>query len=114
MKAFNRALLAKQGWRLLKKPQSLLSQIMRAKYYNGLSFWDAQLGSRPSLTWRSIFEVRDPLLSGCRLGSPNELIWHYSNKGEYTVQSAYKLEIQRVRQQQPSTSAMQQVTEPRL
>ncbi|KAL0367155.1 UNVERIFIED_CONTAM: putative mitochondrial protein [Sesamum radiatum] len=75
MKAFNRALLAKQGWRLLKKPLSLLSQIMRAKYYKEQSFWDAQLGSLPSLTWRSIFEVRDLLLSGCRLGSPDVIIW---------------------------------------
>ncbi|KAL0378890.1 UNVERIFIED_CONTAM: putative mitochondrial protein [Sesamum radiatum] len=114
MKAFNRAPLAKQGWRLLKKLLSLLSQIMRTKYYKGQSFWDAQLGSRPSLTWRSIFEVRDLLLSGCRLGSPDAIIWQYSNKGEYSVQSAYKLEVQRMRQQQPSTSSMKRVTEPRL
>ncbi|KAL0290929.1 UNVERIFIED_CONTAM: putative mitochondrial protein [Sesamum calycinum] len=50
LKTFNRALLAKQGWRLIKKPDSLVSQTLKAKYFPGLSFLDAQLGSRPSLT----------------------------------------------------------------
>lgn len=48
---FNKALLAKQGWRLWQSPDSLTAKIMRAKYYNGGSFLEAQLGKISSYAW---------------------------------------------------------------
>ena len=36
--SFNKALLAKQGWRLWQMPNSFLSKIMEAKYYLGAIF----------------------------------------------------------------------------
>jgi hypothetical protein len=36
---FNKALLAKQGWRLLQNPDSLTAKIFQAKYYSNSSFW---------------------------------------------------------------------------
>jgi hypothetical protein len=42
---FNRALLAKQGWRLISKLDSLVAKIMQQKYYPRGAFfrlkWDA-------------------------------------------------------------------------
>jgi hypothetical protein len=45
---FNKALLAKQCWRLIQNPDSLISQIIRAKYYPNSSFLEFELGKRPS------------------------------------------------------------------
>ncbi|XP_019163454.1 PREDICTED: uncharacterized protein LOC109159798 [Ipomoea nil] len=58
---FNLALLAKQGWRLLIYPDSLVARILKAKYYPHSDFLDAQLGNNPSYLWRSIL-AGQPLL----------------------------------------------------
>jgi hypothetical protein len=51
---FNRALLAKQLWRLHSNPQSLVARIFQAKYYARKSMLEAELGIRPSYAWRSL------------------------------------------------------------
>lgn len=61
---FNLALLAKQGWRLLREPQSLLATILRAKYHPNSNFLDARLGHNPSFTWRSIMSGKEILKEG--------------------------------------------------
>ena len=48
--AFNLAMLAKQGWRLLQNPESLVSRLLKAIYFPYSNFWDAQLGTSPSYT----------------------------------------------------------------
>ncbi|KAG7591227.1 Reverse transcriptase domain [Arabidopsis thaliana x Arabidopsis arenosa] len=61
---FNQALLAKQAWRLLTKPSTLLGRVYKARYYNRKGFMDAVIGSRPSYVWRSIIHGRDLLAKG--------------------------------------------------
>ncbi|KAL0444336.1 UNVERIFIED_CONTAM: hypothetical protein Slati_2156300 [Sesamum latifolium] len=107
MKAFNRAMLAKQGWRLITRPNALLRQILRAKYFHGSSFLEASMGSRPSLTWRSLMEARDLLQQGCRRIGSNEFTWHYGSKGRFSVRSAYELKIKIKRRMRPSTSNLE-------
>jgi hypothetical protein len=51
---FNMALLAKQGWRLVKQPDSLAARVYKEKYYPGGTFMSSSLGKRPSYVWRSI------------------------------------------------------------
>lgn len=52
--SFNKALLAKQIWRLLQNPTSLAARIIRAKYYPSKTVLEAKLGNRPSFALRSI------------------------------------------------------------
>lgn len=39
---FNIALLAKQGWRFLTKPKSLVARIFKAKYFSNVDFLGAR------------------------------------------------------------------------
>jgi hypothetical protein len=75
---FNKALLAKQGWRLVQDPNSLVGRIFKAKYYHGGSFLEAKTGSRPSFAWRSILAARELLKEGLqwRVGDGKSIkIW---------------------------------------
>lgn len=67
---FNRALLAKQGWRILRNENSLATKIFKAKYFWNSDYLSAGLGSRPSFVWRSIIWGRGILEKGliCRIG----------------------------------------------
>jgi len=48
LKAFDLALLAKQGWRIQQNPSSLIHRVFKAKYFTSIPFKEAQLGSHPS------------------------------------------------------------------
>jgi hypothetical protein len=54
LQCFNTALLAKQGWRLIQNPDSLVAMVLKEKYFPNGSFLDSQLSKRPSYVWRSI------------------------------------------------------------
>jgi hypothetical protein len=66
LEIFNLALLAKQGWRLIKNLTSMVAQILKEKYYPNGSFLDAQMGRAPSLAWQSIFKAQDLLQGSLR------------------------------------------------
>ncbi|KAL3830578.1 hypothetical protein ACJIZ3_019380 [Penstemon smallii] len=76
--SFNTALLAKQAWRILSRPDSLISRVLRAKYFPNHDLLEAPLGPKPSLTWRSIWGSIHTLQSGLRwrVGDGNTIhIW---------------------------------------
>ena len=55
---FNVALLAKQGWRLITCPDSLLSRVYEARYFPTSSFLEASIGNNPSYAWRKGARIR--------------------------------------------------------
>ncbi|KAL9443800.1 hypothetical protein AB3S75_017056 [Citrus x aurantiifolia] len=64
--SFNHALVAKQGWRLLQYPDSLVAQVLKARYYRHTDFMEVKVGSNPSFIWRSILRGREILQQGTR------------------------------------------------
>jgi hypothetical protein len=78
LECFNMALLAKQGWRLIQNPQSLVARIIKDKYHPGCSFLESELGNRPSFAWRSIWNSKTLLQKGLiwRVGDGNSIkVW---------------------------------------
>jgi hypothetical protein len=59
MESFNVALLAKQVWRLLSKPDSLYAQVLRARYYPDGNLLNTKPKSGSSYTWQSILAGLD-------------------------------------------------------
>ena len=93
LKTFNMALLAKQGWRIIQQPQSLVARVFKAKYFASREFMTTNLGNRPSYAWRSISMAREVLKLGMRwhIGDGRSVkIWHdpwLPLKGSFMVHS---------------------------
>ena len=90
LKNFNLALLAKQGWRILQQPNSLVHRVYKAKYFLKETFLDAQVGRRPSYVWRSILAVRDIIKKGSRWCIGNGQRIHIWNDSWIPSQSSSK------------------------
>lgn len=71
LSVFNDALLGRQAWRLIRKPDSLLGQVMKAKYYPNRSFLEASLGQSCSFSWKSIWSSKALIKEG--------MIWRVGN-----------------------------------
>jgi hypothetical protein len=54
---FNKAMLAKQVWRLHSAPNSLVSQCLKAKYYPNTDIFHSLQGRQSSYAWQSIHQA---------------------------------------------------------
>lgn len=64
MRKFNISLLAKQRWRIITQPDSLLSLVFKAKYFHEIDYMHSTLGINPSYVWRSIWATKGVLEKG--------------------------------------------------
>ena len=64
MAQFNISLLAKQGWRIINNPNSLVALVLKAKYFPSVDFLNSQLGNNISYTWKSIWAAKGILAEG--------------------------------------------------
>lgn len=63
---FNKALIAKQVWRIINKPISLVSRLLKSIYFPNSSIVQAKQGSNPSVLWKSFIWGREVLQLGLR------------------------------------------------
>jgi hypothetical protein len=78
LRLFNKALLARQAWRLIQYPDSLCAQLLKAKYYHCGELVDTVFPGEASPTWRAIEYGLDLLKHGIiwRIGSGSKVhIW---------------------------------------
>ncbi|KAL9448689.1 hypothetical protein AB3S75_016060 [Citrus x aurantiifolia] len=66
LSSFNQALVAKQGWRIMQSPNSLVAKVLKARYFKHDGFMNAKLGSKPSFVWRSVLWGRQVIQKGSR------------------------------------------------
>ncbi|CAL8148886.1 unnamed protein product [Prunus armeniaca] len=66
LELFNKALVAKQCWRLLTNEQSMIHKVLKARYFPNCNFLAAGKGRASSYVWRSLIWGRELLLSGLR------------------------------------------------
>ena len=66
IQAFNIAMLAKQGWRMLSNPSSLMAHLYKVNYYPNGDVLNASLGS-PSYAYKSIHKSLEVIKQGTRL-----------------------------------------------
>lgn len=57
--SFNCALLAKQVWRIIHDPNSLMAKVLKGWYFKHSDIMKADLGNNPSFVWRSLLWGRD-------------------------------------------------------
>ncbi|XP_050217755.1 uncharacterized mitochondrial protein AtMg00310-like [Mercurialis annua] len=76
LQSFNKALLAKQGWNLLKNPDSLLARIWKQRYFKDGNFLNAGCPRMASYTWKSLMWAREVLVEGLRwrVGSGRDIL----------------------------------------
>lgn len=63
---FNLAMLAKISWRVLMKPESMLSMVLRDKYFLNSYFLEASQRNKSSWGWKGILLGRQVLNRGVR------------------------------------------------
>ncbi|KAL5558507.1 hypothetical protein UlMin_034718 [Ulmus minor] len=79
LRSFNRALLAKQAWRIHSSPTSLVSRVLKGFYFQTSSFLQVKANSTSSFVWRSILWGRGLYMQGIRrkIGSGEDtFIYH--------------------------------------
>ena len=75
LRAFNLAMLAKQGWRLLHDKNSLVFQCLKDRYFPRTCLFAAKESPNFSFVWKSIVAAFPILKSGCcwRVGNGNSI-----------------------------------------
>ncbi|KAL5552091.1 hypothetical protein UlMin_002267 [Ulmus minor] len=79
LRLFNKAILAKQAWRIHSNPTSLAARVLQGFYFQKSSFLQVKVNSSSSFIWRSILWGRELYKQGlrCKIGSgQNTYVYH--------------------------------------
>ena len=84
LQAFNLTMLAKQDWRILTNPDSLVARVYKARYFPHDDILNSKKGYSPSYAWRSIHNSLEVIRKGT--------IWRVGNgvKSIYGKISGYQ------------------------
>lgn len=63
---FNLALLGKQVWRILEKPECLMARVLKQRYFKNTNILHAPSQRKASFVFRSILQGRDLVKKGLR------------------------------------------------
>uniref|UniRef100_A0A803NIX7 Reverse transcriptase zinc-binding domain-containing protein n=1 Tax=Cannabis sativa TaxID=3483 RepID=A0A803NIX7_CANSA len=63
---FNKVLLAKQVWHILRNPNSLVGRVLKNNYFSHSNILDAKKGSSASSVWRALLWGREIIVKGAR------------------------------------------------
>ncbi|KAA3465380.1 reverse transcriptase [Gossypium australe] len=74
---FNVTLLVKQGWRIINYPNSLLSRVLKAKYFPNTDFLNTELGNLPFYTWKSVWAGKGFL--------HEEMCWRVGTREKFSI-----------------------------
>ncbi|XP_022159001.1 uncharacterized protein LOC111025446 [Momordica charantia] len=66
LELFNKALLAKQSWRILNNPDSVLAKVLKGRYFRNCDLLQAEIRGSPSFIWRSLVWGSELLKDGLR------------------------------------------------
>ncbi|XP_075475624.1 putative mitochondrial protein AtMg00310 [Primulina tabacum] len=66
LESFNKALLAKQLWRIIIELESVVARVLKARYFKHQDIVHASLGSNPSYIWQSLLWSRHLFKEGLR------------------------------------------------
>ncbi|XP_013607275.1 PREDICTED: uncharacterized protein LOC106313893 [Brassica oleracea var. oleracea] len=96
LRDFNIALVAKQSWRIVQNPQSLLERVFKAKYFPKTELLQAKARANSSHAWKSIIKVDEDLeiIKKVRPAATNTrdfATWIHTKDGYYSVKSCYNL-----------------------
>ncbi|XP_024019951.1 uncharacterized protein LOC112091193 [Morus notabilis] len=120
MEGFNKGLvIAMQGWHIVTCPNSFMARILKAKYFTSSSSLDVPVGYNPSSTpaikdlkvsdllqgfrWElhmiedTFWDVDRDVILEILMGSHRRedfLVWHFDDKGNYSVRSGYQVEME--------------------
>ncbi|KAL5555846.1 hypothetical protein UlMin_038082 [Ulmus minor] len=79
LRLFNKAILAKQAWRIHTQPSSLVARVLQGFYFTNSSFLQVKKSNATSFVWRSILWGRELFLQGAhwKIGCGNDTyIYH--------------------------------------
>ncbi|KAL5568229.1 hypothetical protein UlMin_024804 [Ulmus minor] len=79
LRLFNKAILAKQAWRIHSQPSSLVACVLQGFYFHKSTFLQVKVNSSSSFMWRSILWGRELYNQGlrCKIGSGQDTyIYH--------------------------------------
>nr|ABD28421.1 RNA-directed DNA polymerase, related [Medicago truncatula] len=64
LKAFNMAMVGKRIWKLVSTPESIITHLLKVKYFPQGDYFGACTSYNHSYGWRSIWSVKDVIHLG--------------------------------------------------